>query len=58
MFFIITLETNITIPKHQTKQNTTYTDQVMNIFHELNYMYDGTLNEVHHFLYSTEISSN
>ena len=30
----------------------------MNRFHEVNEMYDGTLNEVHHLLYATNISSN
>ena len=30
----------------------------MNRFHEVNELYDGTLNEVHHLLYATDISSN
>ena len=30
----------------------------MNKFHEVNNLYDGTLNEVHHLLYATDISSN
>ena len=30
----------------------------MNRFHEVNEMYSGTLNEVHHLLYATGISSN
>ena len=30
----------------------------MNRFHELNELYDGTLNKVHHLLYATDISSN
>ena len=30
----------------------------MNRFHEVNELYGGTLNEVHHLLYSTDISSN
>ena len=30
----------------------------MNRFHEVNELYDGNLNEVHHLLYATNISSN
>ena len=30
----------------------------MNRFHEVNELYDGTLNEVHHLLYATDINSN
>ena len=30
----------------------------MNRFHEVNELYDGTLNKVHHLLYATGISSN
>ena len=30
----------------------------MNRFHEVNMLYEGTLNEVHHLLYATDISSN
>ena len=30
----------------------------MNRFHEVNELYDGTLNKVHHLLYATNISSN
>ena len=57
LFLIIALATNIKIPKYRTNPNATYTKQVMNRFHEVNELYDGILNEVHHFLYSTEISS-
>ena len=30
----------------------------MNQFYEVNELYDGTLNEVHHLFYATDISSN
>ena len=30
----------------------------MNRFHEVNELYDGTLNEVYYLLYKTDISSN
>ena len=30
----------------------------MNRFHEGNELYDGTLNKIHHFLYSTDITTN
>ena len=50
MFSLIALVSNITIPKHQTNPNATYTKHVVNWFHEVNDLYNGTLNEVHHFL--------
>ena len=46
------------MPQHQTKKNATFTQQVTSRFHEVNELYDGTLNEVHHLLYATDISSN
>ena len=58
MFLLIELATNITIPKHQSNPNATYTKQVMKQFHEVNELYYSTLNKVHHFLYPTEIGSN
>ena len=36
----------------------TYTEQVMNWFHEVNELYDGTLNKIHHFFYLTDITTN
>ena len=44
--------------QYQTEKNTTFTQKVMNRFHEVNELYDGTLNEVHHLLYATDINSN
>ena len=58
MFSLIALAANVVVPQHQTKKNATFTQQVMNRFHEVNELYDGTLNEVHHLLYATDISSN
>ena len=58
LFSLIALATNVVVPQHQTEKNATFTQQVMNRFHEVNELYDGTLNEVHHLLYATDISSN
>ena len=30
----------------------------MNRFHELNELYESTLNKIHHFFYSTNITTN
>ena len=49
---------NIKIPEHQTNPNSIFTEQVMNLLHEWNVLYDGIPNEVHHLLYATDISSN
>ena len=44
--------------EHQTHKNITYTKQVMNRFHEVIELYDSTLNKIHHFMYSTNITTN
>ena len=44
--------------KHQTEKDATITQQVMNRFHEVNELYNGTLDKVHQLLYATDISSN
>ena len=58
MFSLIALATNVVVPQHQTEKNATFTQQVMNRLHIVNELYDGTLNEVHHLLYATDISFN
>ena len=58
LFSLIALVTNVVVPQHQTEKNATFTQQVMNRFHEVNELYDGTLNDVHHLLYENDISSN
>ena len=45
LFSLIALSRKITIPEHRTHENITYTEQVMNRFHEVNELYDGTINE-------------
>ena len=46
------------MPKQQTNTNTTFTEQVMNWFHEVNKLYDDTLNKIHHLFYSTDITTD
>ena len=58
LFSLIALATNVVVPQHQTEKNATFTQQVMNRFQEVNELYDSTLNEVHHLVYATNISSN
>ena len=58
LFLLISLATNVVVPQHQTEKNATCTQQVMTSFHEVNDLYDGTLNKVHHLLYATNIRSN
>ena len=58
LFQLVALATNIKIPEHQTNSNSNFTEQVMNRFHEVNELYDGTLDELHHLFYETDISSN
>ena len=44
LFSIIALATNVVVPQHQTEKDATFTHNVMNRFHEVNELYDGTLN--------------
>ena len=53
LFSLIALVGNITIPEHRTHENLTYIKQVINQFHEVNELYDDTLNKIHYFMYST-----
>ena len=58
LFSLISLSTNVVVSQHRTEKNTTFTQHVMNRFHEVNELYDDTLSKVHHILYVTDISSN
>ena len=58
LFLLIALATIVVVPQNQTEKNATFTQQVMNRLHEVNELYNGTLNEVHHILYATDISYN
>ena len=50
--------TCFTVPHHTLYVSLTYTEQIMNSFHEVNEIYDGTMNVVQHFCFHTNISSN
>ena len=50
LFSMFALSTNTRMPHHQINPDATYTKQVLNLFHEVNKLYDGTLNEVHHLM--------
>ena len=58
LFSMFALATNTRMPNHQINPDATYTKQVLNRFHEVNELYDGILNEVHHLMYSTNITTN
>ena len=55
---LFSLEISVTIPKHRTNMNATFTEQVMNRFYEVNELYDGTINKIHNIFYSTDITTN
>ena len=58
LFSLVAPATNIKLPEHQVNPNATFTEQVMNRFHEVNKLYDGNLNKLHHLFYATVISTN
>ena len=49
---------NLSMPRHQSGPNNTFSETIANSFHEVNELYNGTLNQVHTFMYATKISSN
>ena len=58
LFSMFALATNTRMPNHRINSDVTYTEQVLNRFHELNELYDVTLNDVHHLMYSADITTN
>ena len=52
------MTSNLTMPQHRINKDATFTQHCINRFHEVNELYDGTMNEVHQLMYSTDISSN
>ena len=46
------------MPNHRINPDKNYTKQVLNRFHQVNELYDGTLKEVHHLMYSADITTN
>ena len=52
------LATNNRMSNHQINPDATYTDEVLNRFNEVNELYDVTMNEVHHLMYSADITTN
>ena len=50
LFLLVALAKNIKFPEHRIKPNATFTEQVMNRFHKVNELYDGTVNKLHHLL--------
>ena len=58
LFSMFALATNTRMINHQINPDATYTGQVLNRFHEVNELYEGTLNELHHLMYSANITTN
>ncbi|KAL7524874.1 hypothetical protein ACHAXR_002639, partial [Thalassiosira sp. AJA248-18] len=58
LFSLFAMTSNLTLPKHRINKDATFTQHCMNRFHEVNELYDGTMNEIHHMMYSADISSN
>ena len=58
LFSLFTLASSVKNPKYQTNTNVKFTEQVANQFHEVNALYDGTINKIHHLFYSTNKTKN
>ena len=46
------------MPSHRISKSASFTEHVVNRFHEVNELYDGTLNKVHHMMFLTDVSTN
>ena len=56
---LCTVINKVSMPAHQTSPTASFTERSMSRLHELNELYNGTLNELHTFAFSTlDISSN
>ena len=55
---IISLASEISLPKVQVSSNATLSDRIIKRFEEANEHYDGTVNEMHLFSYLTDVSTN
>ena len=55
---IISLATNLTMPQHQVSYHETYTDSLIRQFEEVNEHFDNTINGMHMFSLTTDISTN
>ena len=58
LFSLFAMASNLTMPSHRINKDATFTENCMNRFHEINELYDGTMNEIHNMMYHTDISSN
>ena len=52
-FSLLHLGSSVIMPKQQTNLDMTLTEQAMNRFHEVNELYDGKINKIHHLFYLT-----
>ena len=47
------------MPSYEPNPNASFTTRAMHRFHELNELYDGTVNQLHHFSFlSMDVASN
>ena len=47
------------MPSYEPNPNESFTTRAMHRFHELNELYDGTVNQLHHFAFlSMDVASN
>ena len=58
LYSMFAMASNLTMPHHPINKDATFTERCMNRFHEVNELYDGTMNEIHNMMYHTDISSN
>ena len=58
LYTLFCFTSRFNVPHHTSNAIYTHTEQIMNCFHEVNKLYDGTMNVVNHFYFPTDISSN
>ena len=61
--YLFTLLCNVkdsitSMPDYHLRTNYFFTSHAVHQFHELNELYDGTVNQIHHLAFATDVSSN
>ena len=58
LYTLLCFTNSFNVPYHTSNVSSTYTEKIMNRFHEVNEIYDGTMTVIHHFCFHTDITSN
>ena len=55
---VYALITTAQMPSHPLPPNASMSTKILNTFHECNELYDGTINQIHNYVFATELANN